>query len=283
MIKTYYQLAKPGIIYGNALMAIGGFFLAAQGHFKPGLFLAMLLGICLVMASGCVFNNYIDRGIDSKMLRTKKRASVTGLISPRNQLIYGTVLGLIGFLSLAFTNLITVLIALAGWFFYVILYGIAKRRSVHGTIVGSIAGAVPPVVGYTAITGHLDGAAWLLFFILVLWQMPHFYAIAIFRSDDYDAAGLPVLPVKHGVHITKVQIVIYILALMVALALLNILGYAGYTYLVAMILLNFRWLWLAIRGFTAQNDLVWARQVFRFSLVLITALCIILSLNSLVP
>jgi heme o synthase len=196
-MKKYYWLVKPGIIYGNALTAMAGFLLADRGRFDVVLFLAMLAGICLVMASGCVFNNVWDRQADSKMERTKNRALVTGEISTTNALAYGTVLGLIGFGLLYFyTNALTTLIAAIGFAFYVLVYTPLKHRTVYGTLLGAVAGAVPPVVGYCAVTNELDIGAWLLFLILVVWQMPHFYAIGINRFDDYKAAGIPICQCK---------------------------------------------------------------------------------------
>ena len=168
MFKTYYQLIKPGIIRGNAIPATAGFFLASRGNVSYLLLLETLAGISLVIASGCVFNNYLDRHIDKKMARTKNRAIVQGLVSKQQALTYASVLGLLGLIILAVhTNWLTVAIGVAGLFFYVIVYGIAKRRSVHSTLIGSISGALPPVAGYTAVTGRLDAVAITLFFILV--------------------------------------------------------------------------------------------------------------------
>jgi len=221
MIKDYYSLTKPGIIFGNAIPAVAGFFLASKGHPNAGLFIAMLVGISFVIASACVFNNYIDRDIDKFMARTKKRALPTGIISGRNALLYAIVLGVIGFsLLLFYTNLLTTFVGFVGFFVYIVLYGISKRRSVYGTIVGSIAGAVPPVVGYVAVTNNFDMGALLLFLILVIWQMPHFYAIAIFREDDYAAASIPVLPIKQGIKATKIHMVLYIAAFLIATVML---------------------------------------------------------------
>src|SRR3989442_676200 len=148
-MRNYYQLTKPGLVYGNAVAVIAGFALASRGNFNFTLFLETLIGISLVMASGCVFNNYIDRDIDAVMERTKDRALVIGAVSGRGTLVYGTLLGALGFLALAlWTNLLTVIVALTGFFFYVVLYTIlSKRRSVYGTVIGSVSGAVPPVVG----------------------------------------------------------------------------------------------------------------------------------------
>ncbi len=281
MIKTYYRLTKPGIIYGNAITAIGGFFLASRGTFDPVLFLAMLIGISLVMASACVFNNYIDRDIDKLMSRTKNRAIVSGEISERSALIFATVLGLIGFSTLLIlTNNVATYVALLGFIVYVILYGIGKRRTVHGTVIGSVSGAVPPVVGYTAVTGAIDAAAGLLFFILVLWQMPHFYAIAMYRIKDYAAASIPVLPIKKGFLHTKIQMVVYVILFVLATLCLTLLGYTGYTYAVVMTVLGIIWLKLSFEGFDAPNESVWARRFFKFSLIVLLTFSILVSLDT---
>ncbi|HUD07130.1 MAG TPA: heme o synthase [Candidatus Saccharimonadales bacterium] len=280
-LKTYYRLTKPGIIYGNLITATGGFLLASKGHIHFLLLLETLIGISLVIGSGCVFNNYIDRGIDKKMSRTSKRALVIGDLSSRAAIIYGTVLGILGTLILSvYTNWLTVCIGLIAFLVYVVFYGISKRRSVHGTVVGSIAGAAPITAGYCAVTGQFNGAAVILFLILVLWQMPHFYSIAMYRFDDYKNAGLPVLPVKKGMYATKLRIIIYIIAYAVAVSLLSIFGYAGYSYLVVTLAFALVWLWLGLKGFRTSNDKLWARRMFFFSLIVIIALPVMLSLNA---
>jgi protoheme IX farnesyltransferase len=260
---------------------VAGFLLASAGHPNLALLLAVLVGTSLVIASACVFNNYIDRGIDQRMDRTKQRALASGQIKPAAALTYATVLGLIGFGVLArYTSWLVVVIGLVAFVDYVILYGISKRRSVHGTLVGSICGAAPIVAGYCAVTGRFDLGALLLFIILALWQMPHFYAIAIYRLDDYTAAGLPVLPVRQGVGVAKRQIVAYIVAFMVAVTALSVWGYASYIVAVVVTLLGLWWLRLAIGGFKVADDSRWARGVFRFSLVVLLGFCIMISLSS---
>jgi protoheme IX farnesyltransferase len=218
------------------------------------------------------------------MARTKKRAMVTQTIPEFHAVIYGSILGIIGFLLLlSNTNVLTAVIAFFGFIFYVIVYGIFKRKSIHGTIIGSISGAVPPVVGYCAVTNNFDLGAFLLFIILVIWQMPHFYAIAIFRRDDYKTASIPVLPVKKGLFQTKIQMVIYIVAFIIADALLTVFHYTGYTYLIVMTLLGLIWLVMTIRGFKTVDENRWARKVFFFSLILITAFSLLLIGNSFLP
>lgn len=281
--KKYYHLTKPGIIRGNVITAAAGFLLASKNEFHLGTFIAMLVGISLVIASACVLNNYIDRKIDAKMERTKKRALVSGSISVQNAIIFASVLGFAGLVSLSFTNLLTICLALIGVVFYVVFYGIAKRKTVHGTLVGSVSGAIPISVGYCAASGAFDIGAVLLFLILVFWQMPHFYAIAIYRKKDYQAAGIPALPIKKGNHSTKVQIVLYIIAFIIASYTLMVFGYTGYTYLLVMALLGVWWLRMAVQGFSTKNDEMWAEKVFGFSLIVLLAFSIMIAVEILLP
>ena len=245
MIKTYFMLTKPGIIFGNAITAAGGFILASKAQVDPWLFLATLMGLSLLIASACVFNNYIDRNIDKMMQRTKNRALVIGAISLKKAIVFAVFLGLFGILLLMlYTNLLTTIIALSGFFIYVILYSLSKYRSSYATVIGSISGGVPPVVGYCAVVDRFDIGACLLFMIVALWQMPHFFAIAMYRLDDYVAASIPVLPVKRGVYITKIHMLLYIIAFLIPVCMLTILGYTGYAYLIVVGLLGVSWLLL---------------------------------------
>ncbi len=281
MIKDYYQLTKPGIIGGNAITVVAGFLLASRGDIDWWLLVATLAGLSLVVASGCVMNNYIDRDIDSLMERTKNRALVRGTITPQNALIYGKALAIFGLGVLVFyTNLLTTAMAVLGLFVYVVVYSRwLKRTSTHGTIVGSISGAMPPVVGYLAVTGNIDLGAVILFFILALWQMPHSFAIAIYRLSDYTKAGIPVLPVKKGIRITKVHMLIYIALFIIATLMLPVFGYVGYMYFFVMVLLGFVWLGLCVKGFYTTNDKPWARTVSIFSLVIIVSFCVMIAVD----
>lgn len=282
MVKAHIVLTKPGIILGNVITMAGGFALASRGHFNGWLFLVTLVGLSFVIASSCVFNNYIDRQVDAKMARTKNRPLATGTISSKNALIFGAILGIIGAFILGFyTNLLALLIALAGLVIYVFPYSLGKYRTSHATLIGSIAGAAPPLVGYTAVTGSLDLAALLLFLIVVFWQMPHFYAIAIYRYHDYARASIPVLPVKRGMHTTKVHMVLYTIAFLVVALLLTVFGYTGYVYFTATALAGIVWLGLCIQGFKARIDAQWARKVFLFSLIVITVLCVTMAFDTL--
>lgn len=284
MLKKYYRLTKPGIIRGNAITAIAGFFLASKGSVDFWLLLATLVGVCSIMASACVLNNYIDRDIDRVMARTKERALVKGTISSSNAIVFATLLGILGFWTLgAYTNSLTVLIGVIGFVDYIVLYGFSKRKSVHGTLVGSISGATPPVAGYCAVTGRFDSGALLLFLILTFWQMPHFYAIAIRRLKDYKTAKIPVLPVVKGMKSTRVQMVTYTAGFVLVSSLLTVLDYTGYTYLIVMLVVGLIWLRLTSQGFKAKDDTAWARQVFLFSLVVLLTFSIMISVDSWLP
>ena len=285
MIKQYLQVTKPGIIFGNLISVVGGFLLASKGVIDYPLFLATLIGVSLVVASGCVFNNYIDRDIDRIMERTKNRVLVKGLIDPKVSLIYASILGIAGMLLLYVgANPLAMWLAVIGFVIYVGVYSLyMKRKSVYGTLIGSLSGAAPPVIGYCAVTGQFDMGALILLLIFSLWQMPHSYAIAIFRFKDYQAANIPVLPVIKGISVTKNHITLYILAFMVATLMLTLSGYAGYKYLVVAAAVSVWWLGMALRGYKATNDSVWARKLFVFSIIAITSLSVMMSVDFNVP
>ncbi|MCC8364864.1 heme o synthase [Xenorhabdus sp. PB61.4] len=282
MIKQYLQVTKPGIIFGNLISVIGGFLLASKGVIDYPLFFATMVGVSLVVASGCVFNNYIDRDIDRIMERTKERVLVKGLINPKISLIYASVLGIAGMVLLyVAANALAMLLALIGFVIYVGVYSLyMKRKSIYGTLVGSLSGAAPPVIGYCAVTGQFDMGALILLLIFSLWQMPHSYAIAIFRFKDYQAANIPVLPVIKGISVAKNHITLYILAFMVATLMLTISGYAGYKYLIVAAVVSIWWLGMALSGYKTTNDRAWARKLFIFSIVAIMSLSIMMSVDS---
>lgn len=282
MIKNYYNLTKPGIVYGNAFTVVAGFLFASQGSVNWFLLSATLIGLSLVVASGCVFNNYIDRDIDALMERTKNRVMSAGRISLRNALVYGAVLGLIGLGILYFyTNSLAVGSALIGFFVYVFVYSLwLKRASTHGTIIGSISGAMPIVAGYLAVTGNIDIGVIILFFVLALWQMPHSFAIALYRLEDYTRAGIPVLPVRKGIAIAKVQILIYVALFVMATSALAVFGYVGYLYLSVMTILGLGWLAFSVKGFRVKEagDKLWARNMFVYSIVILLVFSIMISI-----
>lgn len=277
---NYYLLTKPGIILGNLITVAAGFALGSRGHFDLLLFLATMLGLGLIIASACVFNNYIDRTIDMQMERTKNRALARGAIAKSSALLFASTLGIAGALLLFFlTNLLALTVAGVGFFVYVLLYSIWKRRTVYATAIGSIAGAIPPVVGYCAASNQFDAAAAIFFLMMVLWQMPHFFAIALMHLEDYKRAQVPVLPIFKGVFRTKVHMLLYILAFIPISMLLTLFGYTGYLFLVVIACLGGSWLLLALKGFGCQNDQRWGRQMFYLSLLLIGGFCVTITFS----
>ncbi|MEX2963610.1 heme o synthase [Microbulbifer sp. TYP-18] len=278
----YLKVTKPGIIAGNLISVAGGFFLAARGEIDWLLFSATVIGLSLVVASGCALNNCIDRDIDARMQRTRNRVTVTGEISVRAALWHGVLLGVVGFgVLMAYTNTVSVAFAALGYVVYVGIYSLyMKRHSVYGTHVGALSGAVPPVVGYCAVTRQCDAAALILLLMFCLWQMPHAYAIAIFRYKDYEAASIPVLPVAQGIARAKWHIILYIVVFGLVTALLPLAGYTGSTFMVVACATSLWWLAMAMRGFRQGIDITrWARQVFAISIITVTALSITMAVD----
>lgn len=284
-IKRYYSLTKPGVLYGNALTVAAGYFLASQGTIDVGLFLAVFIGSSLIIASACVLNNFLDQDIDAIMSRTKTRALVAGVIKGYRAVIFSIILGAIGVIILTlYTNILVVILGLIGFITYVVFYGmLSKRLSTHGTLVGSISGAIPILAGYCAVTATIDIGAIIVFVILFAWQFPEFYSIAIYRSKEYKAAGIPVLPVIKGLKRTKIEIFIYTIVFVIATLLLTPFGYTGYIYFIVMAGLSSYWIWLAIQGFRAVDSDRWARKMFGFSMIIILGLCVMLSVGPMLP
>ncbi len=199
-LRNYGRVAKPGIVLGNLITAAGGFFLGSRGRIDAALLSATLTGIALTVAAGCVLNNCIDRKIDRKMTRTCGRALARGTLSLPSAVGYALFLGVAGIALLeAATNPLCVSLVLAGLVVYVLVYSLyLKRRSLYAALIGSLAGAAPPLAGYCAVTNRFDLGAGILLLIFVLWQMPHCYAFAILRLEDYAAAQIPVAPVRLG-------------------------------------------------------------------------------------
>jgi protoheme IX farnesyltransferase len=236
-----------------------------------------LSGLALTIASACICNNYLDRRIDQNMERTASRGLASGAIPIQNALLLAAVLGTVGLCMLIwYVNLLVAALGIFAFIAYVIVYGAAKRRSVHGTVIGSISGALPPVAGYCAVSGHIDLAAVLLFLIVTAWQMPHFYAIALYRMSDYKAASIPVLPLVKGTRTTQLHILYYIGLYIVAVAGLYLFGYASLVYLLINVGLGLAWLMIGIRGLQIRSSaqiVAWGRQTFGFSLLVITGFC----------
>ncbi len=280
-IKNYFVTAKPGIIFGNLISAAAGFFLASKGRVDAPALTTTLVGIALVVASGCVFNNCIDKKIDQQMARTRNRAIANGFIALKAAVWYGTLLGIAGLALLWMTtNILTVVIVSWGFVIYVGVYSLyMKRNSVYSALIGSLAGATPPVAGYCAVAGSLDAGAIILFLVFSLWQMPHCYAIAVFRFDDYVAAAIPVLPVKRGTAAAKTHMIAYILAFMAATLMLTISGYTGYGASAVATVLGLIWLFMAWLGYKAHDERLWAKRIYVFSILTIFIVCVMISID----
>lgn len=190
-LGAYYELAKPRMVYANVVVAAAALYYASHGAPDMHALAACLGGLGLVIASGCVFNNYYDRGIDAAMERTRCRALPSGVVPTRHALAWGSLLFVAGVLLLSLTSVAALGAGLVGWLFYVVFYTPLKHHSPHALFVGAIAGATPPVVGYAAITGTIDTTALVLFALMFAWQLPHFVAISIYRGEEYAAAGVP--------------------------------------------------------------------------------------------
>jgi protoheme IX farnesyltransferase len=277
---NYCLLAKPKIILGNLITAVAGFLLASKGNVDFWLFFATLIGLALIIASACVSNNFINRQLDKKMQRTRNRALVTGLISGRNAIVFAVYLGIMGNLILIlYTNILTVMLADIGFFVYVILYSFWKCRTIYGTAIGSISGAIPPVVGYCAVSNHFDLGALILFIIMIFWQMPHFFALVMYHFDDYLAAKIPVLPVIKGILRTKIHMMIYIIGFILTASMLTLFNYTGYFYLIVTTSIGLTWLGFCLKGYKSNNDQLWGKHMFHLSLVMIIATCFVISLD----
>jgi len=283
-IKAYYAATKPRVTYANALTALTGYLFAVGlfGGFDILDFVALSIGMTLIIASACVLNNLLDRDIDSKMKRTETRPTVTGIVTVRGALMLTAALGVIGFALLAYTGLAVLLLGAFGYLTYVLFYGVlAKRLSIHGTLVGAVSGAVPIVAGYVAISGQIDVAAAILFLILFFWQEPEFYSISIFRRREYKEAGVPVISVVRGSENTAQQIFVYLLLYVASTLALTAFGYTNWLYFVIMALAGAYWIWLAAQGLNGKDLEKWARRMFHAGMLNMLLICIVLPLGSL--
>jgi len=272
--KDFLSLIKIGIVNSNLITAFTGVWLAL--YFSgESLFVNIdrvilaLLGSALIIAGSCAINNYYDRDIDHIMERTKSRPTVTGRINPMQVLVLGIGFILFGTILLALASILSAIIGLIGVFAYIVLYTMwTKRHYTLNTVVGSISGAVPPLIGWTAID-DLSIVAWVLFLIMFIWQPPHFLALAMKRCEEYRKANIPMLPVVHGFEITKRQMMVWVACL---LPLPFYLYSLGIGFIILATLLNVGWLILALSGLKVKDDIKWAKWMFVYSLNYLTIL-----------
>ncbi|WP_019534456.1 heme o synthase [Paenibacillus ginsengihumi] len=280
--KDFVQLTKPGIVFSNSLAVLGGFWVASKWQIDWALLLYTIVGAALVMGASCVLNNYLDRDFDVKMARTKNRPLPAGKLSPQVVLVYGIMLGILGLALLWFgATPISAMLGLIGMFLYVWVYTAwFKRTSVWSTFVGSFAGAMPPIIGYCAVTPQLDAGALILYSFLFLWQPPHFWALGIRRLEEYRAAGYPLLPVVKGTYITKMSIIRYVVLLVPVSLTLYLFGYVGLVYFFVAAIMGLLWVFLALKGFKAEDEEMWAKKMFIFSVNYLTLLLIVMIINT---
>ncbi|PFD99893.1 protoheme IX farnesyltransferase [Bacillus sp. AFS023182] len=276
LAKILAQTVKTGIIKSNLIPMFAGLTLALYTY-QISLFeklpeiIFALVGSILVMGAAGAFNNLYDRDIDSIMERTKSRPTVTGEIKPKTVLWLGALMTIFGLFALALTTLLAAFLGFLGLFFYIVPYTMwSKRRTIYNTEVGSISGAMPPLIGWAAIYPDITHPAILgLFVITVIWQMPHFYAIAIRKHDEYKAAKVPMLPVVKGVKRTYMQTNIYLIVLIAMSFLFSSLSLG---LMLVALLLSILWLILSIFGYKKMDPEKWAKSMFVYSLLHMTIL-----------
>jgi protoheme IX farnesyltransferase len=283
MISAYVELMKPRIVVLVLVTGLPALLLAKRGMPNPVLALTTLLGIALAAASAACFNHYYDRDIDGLMRRTAARPLPAGLLPPSHAIVLGTVLGLaaIGLLAI-YANLIAAGLALASIFYYAVVYTVwLKRRTPENIVIGGAAGASAPLIAWAAVTGTIGLPAILLASIVFLWTPPHFWALALYRSEDYARANIPMLPVTHGAAETRRRIVLYTWILVPATLAFAPFGLVGPLYLVPAALLGIQFLRLVHR-LGRSGEIPDAVRVFRYSIAYLFLVYLALTLDAVV-
>ena len=273
VVLDYVSLAKPRIIVLLLVTALGGMMIAQRGWPSTGLVLMTLLGGALAAAGAGAINCWIDRDIDREMVRTRRRPLPDGRIAPAHALTFGIALGVLAFLLLAFeVNVLAASLAVAGLLFYVLVYTLwLKRSTPQNIVIGGAAGAVPPLVGWAAVTHRLDLTAVYLFAIIVFWTPPHFWALALRTRADYARARIPMLPVVVGERQARWQILGYTLLLVAVTSMLFVTGSVGWIYLAGATALGAGFVFLA--GQTVRDQGVrWSRRLFNYSIIYLAML-----------
>ena len=283
-LSGYLKLTKPSIIYLLVLTSATAMFLADgfSGNLMKVVF--GLVGIGLIASSSAVINQILDVEVDSKMARTKNRPIVKGEISVTNAKIFAAALLIFGsFILLFFINLLTLLLTLFTWAFYSFLYTkILKFAGTQNIVIGGIAGAMPPLLGWTAITNSIDALPLLMVLIIFIWTPPHFWALSINRKEDYVAAKIPMMPVVKGTEYTKIQIALYSFLLAVSSLFPFATGYLGGFYFFSAIILNVFFIGFSIALIFDKNNKL-ALPLFLYSIVFLTVLFICMALDKLIP
>jgi len=265
--RGYLELTKPKVVALITFTAIVGTLLASPGLPPPGVLLWGNLGIALAAACGATLNHVLDRRIDEQMARTRARPLPAGRLTERSALVFAALLGVSAMAILALlVNLLTASLTFLSLIGYAVVYTVwLKRATSQNIVIGGAAGAAPPVLGWAAVSGTIDPNALLLFLIIFAWTPPHFWALAIARREDYARAGIPMLPVTHGVAYTRLQVLLYTVLLTVVTLMPYLTRMSGLLYLAAALVLNASFLYYALAlKLTARADL--AMRVFRFSI-----------------
>jgi protoheme IX farnesyltransferase len=282
--RDYYALTKPGVVQLLVFTAVVGMFLAVPGMVPWSALIAGSLGIGLAAAAGAVVNQILDQRIDAQMARTRNRPLPQGRIGERDALAFAMGLGLAGLAVLVlFVNVLTAALTFASLIGYAVVYTVyLKRATPQNIVIGGAAGAAPPVLGWTAVTGTVDPHALLLFLIIFTWTPPHFWALAIARRSDYERAEIPMLPVTHGVDVTKSFIVYYTILLILVTILPYITGMTGSLYLLGTLLLDGGFLYYALKLKIAPGEDS-PMATFRYSISYLMALFSFLLIDHYLP
>lgn len=284
IFSDYYTLCKPRVVALMLLTVLVGMYLATPTWVPVSILVTGLLGIGLCASSAATLNHLLDKRIDSVMLRTQNRPVAASRVSMKNAFIFAAVLGCSGIIILiAFVNSLTAILTFCTLIGYAGVYtGYLKRATPQNIVIGGLAGAAPPLLGWTAVTGHISAEACLLVLIIFTWTPPHFWALAIYRIDEYREAHIPMLPVTHGVPFTKLSILLYTILLIVVSVLPYIMGMSGIFYLISALILGGRFLYWAIR-LKIETDRVCAMRTFRFSIVYLLGLFLCLLIDHYLP
>lgn len=275
--RDYYEMTKPKVILLLLLTALVGMCLATEGWVELQVLVAGMAGIGLLSSSAAVINHVVDRRIDGQMARTFNRPVVKGKISPRRAIAFAFVLGALGYACLEiWVNTLTAVLTLASLVGYACIYTMyLKRATPQNIVIGGLAGAAPPLLGWTAVTGEIHPHALLLVLIVFTWTPPHFWALAIHRVKDYARAEIPMLPVTHGIEFTKTSVFLYTILLCLVCLMPYLIGMTGVIYLLGSTVLNIGFLYYAWKLKFASDDKT-AMQTFTFSILHLMVLFVVL-------
>jgi len=276
-LRDYLELTKPKVVALMILTSIIGMFLSVPGMVPIDVLILGNVGIALCAGAAAVINHVVDRKIDLKMSRTLNRPVAKGRVSPYQALLFSTILGLIGMaILLVYINSLTAWLTLASLFGYAVLYtSYLKRATPQNIVIGGLAGAVPPLLGWTAVTGEVHGHALLLVLIIFAWTPPHFWALAVHRKDEYAKAEIPMLPVTHGEKYTKISILLYTVLMILVTLLPFAVGMSGWLYILGALILGAGFLYWAIVMMLDRNPNA-GMDTFKYSIVYLMALFIIM-------